>query len=59
MAFCGLKFNEPVAISDLTQKTQQTGSEIFIMNLKTPKICAKRAKKCNIWYILNKSPSQN
>ena len=26
------------------------------MNLKTPNICAKRAKKCNIWYILNKFP---
>ena len=32
-------------ISNFTQKTQQTGSEIDIMNFKTPNICAKRAKK--------------
>ena len=40
----GLNFNKPVAISDFTQKNQQTGSEIGIMNLKTYNICMKRAK---------------
>ena len=41
----GAKSNESVAISDLTQKTQRTGSEFAIMNFKTPNICAKRAEK--------------
>ena len=41
----GPKFNEPVALSNFNQKTQQTGSEIGIMNLKTLKICAERTEK--------------
>ena len=48
----GLKFNKPEAISDFTQKSQQTNktqnksSEIESMNLKKQNnICAERAEK--------------
>ena len=50
MAFWGLKFNEPVAVSNFTQKTQQTGCEIDIVNLEKP-IFARSAPKNAIFGI--------